>query len=181
MRKSKFRARVVEFVTSEVNTMKTSALTLLLAAAVGIAACQTGRQTPPPPAPQPDPGTGTAQPQPNPNPAPPSPPLPTPVANVSAASAASASAPPPAAAIPDQPVVATVAVASEAPARPHEDILELKRAGLSDELILKRVRSENVNYQLTTADVVELRTAGLSEAILEAMLRSGQAQPSARH
>jgi hypothetical protein len=170
MRKSKFRARVVEFVTSEVNAMKTSALTLLLAAAVGIAACQTGRQTPPPPAPQPDPGTGTASPQPNPNPEPPSPPLPTPVANVSAASNA-----PPAAAIPDQPVVATAAVAPEAPARPHEDILELKRAGLSDELILKKVRSENVNYHLTTVDVVELRAAGVSEAILEAMLRSGQA------
>jgi hypothetical protein len=99
--------------------------------------------------------------------------LPTPVANVSAASAASASAPPPAAAIPDQPAIAA-AVAPEAPSRPHEDILELKRAGLSDELILKKVRTENVNYHLTTADVVELRAAGLSEAILEAMLRSGQ-------
>jgi hypothetical protein len=96
---------------------------------------------------------------------------------VSAASAASASAPPPAAAIPDQPVVAKAAVAPEAPARPHEDILELKRAGLSDQAILKKVHSENVNYHLTTADVVELRAAGLSEAILEAMLRSGQAPP----
>jgi hypothetical protein len=158
--------------------MKTRALTLLLAAAVGIAACQTGRQTPPPPAPQPDPGTGTASPQPNPNPEPPSPPVPTPAANVSAAS--DSSVPSLAAAIPDQPVVAEAPVAPEALARPHEDILELKRAGLSDELILKKVQSENVNYHLTTAEVVELRAAGLSEAILEAMLRSGQAQPSAR-
>jgi hypothetical protein len=174
MRKSKFRARVVEFVTSEVNAMKTRALTLLLAAAVGIAACQTGRQTPPPPAPQPDPGTGTAQPQPNPNPAPPVPPVPTPLANVRAASAA-----PPAAAIPDQPAIAA-AVLHEAPARPHMGILELKRAGLSDELILNKVVSENVNYHLTTADLVELRAAGLSEVILEAMLRSGQAVPPTR-
>jgi hypothetical protein len=136
----------------EVNAMKTRALTLLFATAVGVAACQTGRQTPPPPAPQPDPGTGTASPQPNPNPQPPTQPVPTPVANVSAASAA-----PPA-----------------VPARPHEDILELKRSGLSDELILEKVRSENVNYHLTTADVVELRAAGLSEAIVAAMLRSGQ-------
>jgi hypothetical protein len=174
MRRSKFRARAVEFVASEVKAMKTRALTLLLAASVGIAACQTGRQTPPPPAPQPDPGTGTAAPQPNPNPEPPTQPVPTPGANVSAASAA-----PPAAAIPDQPAIAA-AIAPEAPARPHEGILELKRSGLSDEAILKKVESENVNYLLTTADVVELRAAGLSEAILEAMLRSGQAPSSAR-
>lgn len=160
--------------------MKTRALTLLLAVAVGIAACQTGRQTPPPPAPQPDPGTGTAQPPPNPNPEPPTQPVPTPGANVSQASAPSVSAPPPAAAIPDQPVIATGVVAPQAPARPHENILKLKHAGLSDESLLEKVRSENVNYHLTTADVVELRAAGLSEAILEAMLRSGRAQPSAR-
>jgi hypothetical protein len=145
--------------------MKTRALTLLLATAVGIAACQTGRQTPPPPAPQPDPGT--ASPQRNPNPEPPTQPVPTPVA----------SAPSLAAAIPDQPVVAEAPVARERPARPHEAILESKRAGLSDEAILKKVESENVNYRLTTADLVELRAAGLSEAILEAMLRSGQAAP----
>jgi hypothetical protein len=171
MRKSKFRARAVEFATSEVNAMKTRALTVLLATAVGIAACQTGRQTPPPPAPQPDPGTGTASPQPNPNPEPPTQPVPTPGANVGAAPAA-----PPAAAIPDQPAIAAD-VAPQPSARPHEGILELKRSGLSDELILSKVRSENVNYHLTTADVVELRAAGLSEAIVEAMLRSGQAQP----
>jgi hypothetical protein len=81
--------------------------------------------------------------------------------------------------VPDQPVVA-MAVAPARPARPHHDILELKQAGLSDEFILNKIRTDNVNYQLTTADIIELRRAGLSEAILEAMLRSGQSRPPAR-
>jgi hypothetical protein len=141
--------------------MKTRALTLLLAAAFTVAACQTSRQAPAPPGPGPDPGTGTAQPPPNPNPEPPQPPAPTPIAlNIPP--------PPPAAAIPDQPPSATVS------ARPHQDVLKLKQAGLSDEFLLSKIRTENVNYQLTTAEILELRSAGLSETILEAMLRSGQ-------
>ena len=52
--------------------------------------------------------------------------------------------------------------------------------GTSDEVILEKVRADNVNYQLTTAEIVELKGAGLSQVVLEAMLRSGQPQPSAR-
>ncbi|MDQ2969735.1 MAG: hypothetical protein M3R34_01220 [Acidobacteriota bacterium] len=59
--------------------------------------------------------------------------------------------------------------------RPHEDILKLKQAGLSDEFLLNKIRSDNVRYPLTTADILELRSAGVSESVLEAMLRSGQA------
>lgn len=142
--------------------MKTNALTILFAASVAIAACQTSRQTPPPPAPQPESGTGTAAPQPNPNPEPPVPPVTTPVA-------------PLAAAVPDQPVVAQAAAPPAAPARAYLDVIKLKQAGLSDEFILNRIRADNINYQLTTVDIIELRGAGLSEEILQAMLRSGQA------
>jgi hypothetical protein len=148
--------------------VKTNALTLILAAAVALSACRTARQTPPPPGPSTGTGTGTASPQPNPNPEPPSPPPPTPVAGATPAAA------PPAAAIPDQPVIATATTPAAAPARPHHDIIKLKQAGLSDEFILNRIRTDNVNYQLTTADIIELRGAGLSEEILQAMLRSGQ-------
>jgi hypothetical protein len=61
-----------------------------------------------------------------------------------------------------------------APSRPHQDIIKLKQAGLSDEFILNRIRTDNINYQLTTSEIIELRGAGLSEEILQAMLRSGQ-------
>jgi hypothetical protein len=156
--------------TSEVNAMKTRVLMLFLAFAVGISSCQTSRQSPPPPAPGPNPGTAPAPP-PNPNPAPPNPPPP-PLA-ISVPPPPATNAAPLAAAVPDQPAIAP-AVASAPPARPHSDVLKLKQAGLSDEFILNKVRSDNVNYQLTTAEILDLRAAGLSEAILEAMLRSGQ-------
>jgi hypothetical protein len=79
--------------------------------------------------------------------------------------------PPPAAAIPPQPPVP--AMAATAP-RPYQDVLKLKQAGLSDEFILNKVRTENVSYQLTTNEILELRNAGVSETVLETMMRSGQ-------
>jgi hypothetical protein len=82
-----------------------------------------------------------------------------------------------AAAVPDQPAIALDAPPAP-PARPYRNILKLKQEGLSDEVILNKVRNDNVNYQLTTAEILELRAAGISETILQAMLRSGQ--PAAR-
>jgi hypothetical protein len=141
----------------------------LLSAAVGIASCRSAGQGPGP-APEPSSGTGTtAPPNPNPNPLPPEPaPGPTPIAS-------NGSAPSLAAAVPDQPLEPSPATAT---ARPHEEIVKLKRAGASDEDLLNKVRTDGVNYRLTTGDVVELKAAGLSEAILEAMLRSGQSAPT---
>jgi hypothetical protein len=77
--------------------------------------------------------------------------------------------PPPAAVVPAQPPAPAVAGA-----RPYQDILKLKQAGLSDDFLLNKVRTENVNYQLTTPEILELKSAGASETLLAAMLRSGQ-------
>ena len=159
--------------------MKTCVLMLLLAAVIGLSSCQTSRQSPPPPAPGPSsPGTGAPAP-PNPNPAPPNPPPPTPLAlNIPPPSPAAPPASAPlAAAVPDQPAIAVDAPPAP-PARPYRNILKLKQEGLSDQFILRKVRTDNVNYQLTTAEILELRAAGISETILQAMLRSGQ--PAAR-
>ena len=159
--------------------MKTRALALLLTAGVAVGACSS-RQTPPPPGPQAPTGPATAQPPPNPNPEPPIPPVATPAAVVAPASKSTAAAVPLAEAVPDQPVIAAAAVAPAPAVRPHRTILEMKKMGTSDEVILEKVRADNVNYQLTTAEIVELKGAGLSQVVLEAMLRSGQPQPSAR-
>jgi hypothetical protein len=75
--------------------------------------------------------------------------------------------------VPDQPVIATDTAPAPA-AKAYEDILRLKEAGRSDEYILNRIRTDNVNYHLTTSEIQSLRAAGLSPAVLEAMLRSGQ-------
>ena len=150
--------------------MKTRLLSIvLLAATVGIGSCRSTGQ-PPGPAPEPGPGAGTtAPPNPNPNPLPPVEPAPGPTPIASQGGATSL-----AAAVPDQPS----APASATSPRPHEDLVRLKRAGASEESLLAKVRTDGVNYHLTTADVVELKAAGFSEAVLQAMLWSGQAATS---
>ena len=50
----------------------------------------------------------------------------------------------------------------------------MKQAGLSDEFLLNKIRTDNVPYQLTTREIVELRGAGVTEPVLQAMMRSGQ-------
>jgi hypothetical protein len=74
-------------------------------------------------------------------------------------------------------VIAVDAPAPAAADRPHREILRLKQSGASDEILLDKIRRDDVNYALTTADVIELRGAGISEAIVAAMLRSGHTAP----
>ena len=181
--------------------MKSRTTALLLLAAflalgtIGVGACATNAPNPPPSNPTSGGGT-TAPPPPNPAPvvtsAPPPPPTVAPVAAPAAVAPppaapattvvvapppdqptlapAPAPAPAPAAAIPPQPVVASAPAAP----RPYQDILRLKQAGLSEDFLLNKIRTENVNYQMSTADILELRNAGVSETVLAAMLRSGQ-------
>jgi hypothetical protein len=137
--------------------------TVLLAASLTLAACSsagTGRAAPPG---QPSPGSGGVPPSAPPAPAPPQPVVtpvtPVPTAPPSVAPLETSLAPPPA------PVSAS---------RPYQDIVKLKQAGLTDEFILNKVRTDNIPYQLTTSEIVELRNAGISENVLQAMMRSGQ-------
>ena len=145
------------------------------------------RSTTPPPAGPTAPGTGPpAQPNPAPVPVtpPPAPPAvptrpPASAAPVAAASIAPVAVPDaaPASAAAPAPLAAAVPVQAAIPPpspRPHQDILKLKQAGFSDEFLLNKIRTDNVNYQLTTVEMVELRSAGITEAVLDAMLRSGQ-------
>ena len=146
--------------------MKLRILMLSLAVLVGITSCRTSGQSPAPPAPGPRTGTGPQGPGPGPNPNPAPEPVPSPVPTVPPAQ-------PLAALVPDQPAIAGDS-APVAAAKPYEDILRLKAAGRSDEFLLEKVRTDNVNYRLTTSEIQSLRAAGVSPAVLEAMLRSGQ-------
>jgi hypothetical protein len=137
---------------------------LVFGVGFAVAACRSAGTGAPPPGAPAQPGTsGTPPTAPNPAPAPPPvvSPAPTPAA-------VPASAPSATAGMPVQPAVAAV------PSRPYQDILKLKQAGLSDEFLLNKVRTDNVPYQLTTSEIVELRAAGVSETVLQAMMRSGQ-------
>ena len=162
--------------------MRIATATLLLVGFGFSLGCSSTGPAPPPPAPR-SPGTGAPSdkpPMPAPTPVPP-PPTVAPIAPTPTSAAPEAvapvtppsSSPPPAAAVPPQ-----TAPPPPAP-RPAYDILRLKQAGFSDEFLLNKIRTEGVNYQLTTAEILELKTAGLSETVLEAMLRSGQSSTAA--
>lgn len=52
----------------------------------------------------------------------------------------------------------------------NADVLELKTAGFSDDVILAKVKSSPGTYDLATADLMKLKAAGLSDAVIGAML-----------
>lgn len=136
--------------------------TFVLGASLTLAACSSSNPNRPAPG-APSPGAGAPPVAPNPNPAPPAPVV-TPVTPVPTVA--------PAAAMPEM-TAAPATAAVPASYRPYQDILKLKQAGLTDEFILNKVRTDNIPYQLTTSEIVELRNAGLSENVLQAMMRSG--------
>jgi hypothetical protein len=84
---------------------------------------------------------------------------------------------PSAAPTPAAPATAVGVTAAVSPAplpRPYLDVLKLKQAGMSDQFLLNKVRTENVRYDLTTDEILQLRNAGLPETVIEAMRASGQ-------
>lgn len=52
----------------------------------------------------------------------------------------------------------------------NQDILKLKQAGLSDSLIIEKIKTSLENYKLGTIDLVALKKAGLSNAVIGAMM-----------
>ncbi len=58
----------------------------------------------------------------------------------------------------------------------NDDVLKLKDAGLSDELIIGKINTAPANYKLETDDMVSLKKAGMSDAVIGAMLQASQRQ-----
>ena len=50
------------------------------------------------------------------------------------------------------------------------DILKLKAAGFSDQMIISKIKSSSGMYELGTDDLLRLKAAGISENIIDAML-----------
>jgi hypothetical protein len=50
-----------------------------------------------------------------------------------------------------------------------EEIIELKRAGMSDELIVKHLNDVGVDYILTRPDIEKLRAARISPRVMQAL------------
>jgi hypothetical protein len=58
------------------------------------------------------------------------------------------------------------------------DVIKLKEAGLSDQLVIDKIDSSPANYKLDTADMIDLKKAGLADGVIGAMLAASK-RPSA--
>ena len=52
----------------------------------------------------------------------------------------------------------------------NEDVVALKHAGLSDNLISAKIRTSDSDFKLTAEDIIALRTTDISETVLLLML-----------
>ena len=56
----------------------------------------------------------------------------------------------------------------------HADVLKLKSAGLSEQVIVDKIKSSPAQYHLDTDDILQLKHAGLSDGIISAMIHASQ-------
>jgi hypothetical protein len=52
----------------------------------------------------------------------------------------------------------------------NEDIVKMKNAGFSDELIVSKIQTSRGDYKLETDDLVDMKKVGISEQVLKAMM-----------
>jgi hypothetical protein len=57
------------------------------------------------------------------------------------------------------------------------EVIDLKRAGLSDEILLALIEVDARVYSIDKATLKQLKDAGISERVIVAMIRSGRTQP----
>jgi hypothetical protein len=55
-----------------------------------------------------------------------------------------------------------------------QDVIDLRRAGVRDELVVKQLNDVGVNYLVTRQDAARLRKARVSARVIEAMLRASE-------
>jgi hypothetical protein len=53
----------------------------------------------------------------------------------------------------------------------NQDVIELKRWGVGDEVVLMKIRTAPTNFKMETADIVALKTAGVSDTLIAEMLK----------
>ena len=58
------------------------------------------------------------------------------------------------------------------------DVIELTRAGLSDQVLLALIEVDRSVFTIDTATVKELKGAGVSDAVIVALIKSGRTQPA---
>jgi curli biogenesis system outer membrane secretion channel CsgG len=78
--------------------------------------------------------------------------------------------PPPAAAPAAAPATAPKRAAAPKPASPVDSVIQLVKAGMSEDLIIKSLKKTNKPADLSPADMVKLKQAGVSDNVIGVML-----------
>ncbi len=58
----------------------------------------------------------------------------------------------------------------------NADIINLKKAGLGDDLVILEISASATDFRLDPSDVIELHQAGVSDLVIKAMLRAAKQQ-----
>ena len=56
----------------------------------------------------------------------------------------------------------------------NADVVKLKEAGISEQLIIDKIKASHAQYRLDTNDLLQLREAGLTDTIISAMIQASQ-------
>jgi hypothetical protein len=75
---------------------------------------------------------------------------------------------------------AATATAAPAPMplpKPHEDMIKLWKANLSEDFIKRQIDTSNTVYNLTAEDIIQCRNAGMPESLIQAMLQTMKRVP----
>jgi hypothetical protein len=54
-----------------------------------------------------------------------------------------------------------------------EDVIKMKQAGLSDDVILAQIRNSGTTYNLTVDQIISLKQSGVSEPVIKALMSPG--------
>jgi hypothetical protein len=53
----------------------------------------------------------------------------------------------------------------------NADIVQMQKAGLSEEVILSKIATSSANFSTATQDLIQLKEAGVPDSVINAMVR----------
>src|SRR5499426_2699194 len=61
----------------------------------------------------------------------------------------------------------------------NDSLIALKKAGLSDSIIISKIKSSQTKFDVSTKGLIGLKNAGMSDQVIEAVVNAGSSPPAA--
>jgi len=65
---------------------------------------------------------------------------------------------------------------ADAGAMTNNDVMQMRKAGLSEEVILAKIKSSNGEFRTSAQDLIQLKEGGVSDAVITVILQKGKPQ-----